>query len=149
MESAEEDSFAVPGAVEPGQEGDADTRGRVGTYAHTSFNVCTMVNNHNRSCQLVYDLLEKPEKFFDHVKRVTCSVASSVIFGHRGSSTDSFWATVGNIMSSKSNDFADNPQCVYTAMDQVSSIGISPLVMPMLSNFTDQSGYGAGVVPSY
>ena len=43
---------------------------------------------------MVYDLLETPEDFFNHVKRVTASVAAIVIFGHRAPTPDSFWTTV-------------------------------------------------------
>ncbi|KAL5388329.1 hypothetical protein PMIN02_007761 [Paraphaeosphaeria minitans] len=52
--------------------------------------------------QLMHDLLNAPEDFFNHVKRVTASVASIVIFGFRAPTPDSFWAT-----------------CVYDAIDQI------------------------------
>ncbi|OAG03879.1 cytochrome P450 oxidoreductase-like protein [Paraphaeosphaeria sporulosa] len=46
--------------------------------------------------QLMHDLLNTPEDFFNHVKRVTASVASIVIFGFRAPTPDSFWATVSS-----------------------------------------------------
>lgn len=42
----------------------------------------------------MYDILDSPGDFFNHVKRVTASVASIVIFGFRAPTPDSFWATV-------------------------------------------------------
>ena len=47
-----------------------------------------------RTCQLMHDLLETPERFFDHIKRVTASTAAIVIFGHRAPTLDSFWNKV-------------------------------------------------------
>jgi len=40
------------------------------------------------------DLLENPEGFYDYVRRYTASVASSLVFGHRGPTFKSFWAHV-------------------------------------------------------
>ena len=45
-------------------------------------------------CQLAYDLLETPDQFFHHIKRVTASVAAIVIFGFRAPTVHSFWTTV-------------------------------------------------------
>lgn len=41
---------------------------------------------------LMNDLLDDPEGFFDHIRRYTASVISSIVFGQRGATFDSFWA---------------------------------------------------------
>lgn len=48
----------------------------------------------------MYDLLQAPEDFFNHIKRVTASVASIIIFGFRAPTADSSWATVNHSYSS-------------------------------------------------
>ncbi|KAI9836035.1 MAG: hypothetical protein M1819_001646 [Sarea resinae] len=50
---------------------------------------------------LMNDLLDSPDKFFNHIRRYTASVASVIAFGHRGPTFESFWG-----------------HCVYTVMDQ-------------------------------
>ncbi|GME65473.1 cytochrome p450 [Neofusicoccum parvum] len=40
---------------------------------------------------LLHDLLRTPNKFFDHIKRSTGSVANIIIWGHRGATYESFW----------------------------------------------------------
>ncbi|CAO2651395.1 Nn.00g039650.m01.CDS01 [Neocucurbitaria sp. VM-36] len=55
-------------------------------------------------CQLINDLLITPDDFFKHIKRTTASVASIVLFGHRGPTFDDFWASA-----------------VYRAMEHVNS----------------------------
>jgi hypothetical protein len=47
-----------------------------------------------RLFQLAYDLLETPDDFFLHVKRLTAGIASIVVFGFRAATVDSYWATV-------------------------------------------------------
>lgn len=42
----------------------------------------------------MHDLLQTPEEFFGHIRRVTASVASIIIFGFRAPTVDNFWATV-------------------------------------------------------
>lgn len=40
------------------------------------------------------DLLQSPEGFFDHIRRYTASVATTLVYGQRGATFDSFWAHV-------------------------------------------------------
>jgi hypothetical protein len=71
----------------------------------------------------VYDLLETPEDFFNHVKRVTASVAAIVIFGHRAATPDSFWTTVCfQDFLLPGNRITNIQQCVYDAMGMVSPV---------------------------
>ncbi|EOD47128.1 putative cytochrome p450 protein [Neofusicoccum parvum UCRNP2] len=44
-----------------------------------------------RMAILLHDLLRTPDKFFDHIKRSTGSVANIIIWGHRGATYESFW----------------------------------------------------------
>ena len=44
----------------------------------------------------MYDLLETPDQFFHHVKRVAASIAAIVIFGFRAPTVSSYWMTVGS-----------------------------------------------------
>ncbi|KAF1843820.1 cytochrome P450 2D18 [Cucurbitaria berberidis CBS 394.84] len=46
------------------------------------------------TCQLVHDLLETPDQFFAHIKRVTASIAAIAIFGFRAPTVDSHWTTI-------------------------------------------------------
>ena len=50
----------------------------------------------NRGIVLMNDLLVEPEGFFNHIRRYTASVASTLVYGQRGSTFDSFWAHVSN-----------------------------------------------------
>ncbi|GME35082.1 cytochrome p450 [Neofusicoccum parvum] len=40
---------------------------------------------------MLHDLVKSPEKFSEHVKRTTISVANMIIWGHRGPTFDNFW----------------------------------------------------------
>ncbi|GME29194.1 putative cytochrome P450 oxidoreductase [Neofusicoccum parvum] len=44
---------------------------------------------------LMNDLLESPEGFFNHIRRYTASVITSLTYGQRAPTFDSFWAYVG------------------------------------------------------
>ncbi|KAF2499912.1 putative cytochrome P450 oxidoreductase [Lophium mytilinum] len=43
--------------------------------------------------QLMFDFLEKPEDFYKHLRRVTSSIACTLVFGQRGATYDSFWGS--------------------------------------------------------
>ncbi|KAF2652642.1 cytochrome P450 2D18 [Lophiostoma macrostomum CBS 122681] len=45
-------------------------------------------------CKLTFDLLETPERFFEHIKRVTASTASTIIYGHRAKSCEDYWCSI-------------------------------------------------------
>ena len=40
------------------------------------------------------NLLDSPEGFYDHIRRYTASVASSLTYGYRAATIASFWAYV-------------------------------------------------------
>lgn len=44
------------------------------------------------AAMLMSDLLIDPKGFYNHVRRYTASVASVLVFGHRGPTFESFWA---------------------------------------------------------
>lgn len=44
------------------------------------------------------DLLDDPIGFYEHIKRYTASVATTVVYGYRASTADSFWGRVCSIM---------------------------------------------------
>ncbi|KAF1976357.1 cytochrome P450 2D18 [Bimuria novae-zelandiae CBS 107.79] len=73
-----------------------------------------MVIQEAETSQLMFDLLKTPEDFFGHVKRVTSSVASIVIFGFRAPTVDSWWAT-----------------CVYEAIDQINLASTPGTYLPI------------------
>jgi hypothetical protein len=50
-----------------------------------------------RATVLMTDLLGTPDGFFNHVRRYTASVVTSVTYGFRGATFESFWAHVGVI----------------------------------------------------
>ncbi|KAJ0413479.1 cytochrome P450 [Aspergillus carlsbadensis] len=49
--------------------------------------------------QLVYDIVNTPDDFYRHLRRVTASIACTFIYGQRGATYESFWG-----------------HCVYTAL---------------------------------
>lgn len=51
-------------------------------------------DSHPRSVVLLADILNNPEGYYKHIKRTTSSVASAVVWGHRGPTMASFWAHV-------------------------------------------------------
>ncbi|OAG35989.1 hypothetical protein AYO21_09849 [Fonsecaea monophora] len=51
---------------------------------------------------LLNDLIQKPEDFYNHMKRLTSSIACILVFGHRALSYEDFWG-----------------HCVYDALDKV------------------------------
>lgn len=64
-------------------------------------------------------LLKSPEGFFNHIKRYTASVATSITYGVRGATYDSFWANVSLSTQDK------NGQLVHSAQltsDRVSTM---------------------------
>jgi hypothetical protein len=40
------------------------------------------------------DLLDSPEGFYDHIRRYTASVATSLTYGYRAATFQSFWGHV-------------------------------------------------------
>jgi hypothetical protein len=43
---------------------------------------------------MLHDLVQKPEGFYNHIRRVTASIACVLIFGQRGATYESFWGHV-------------------------------------------------------
>ncbi|KAL1900977.1 hypothetical protein Sste5346_002040 [Sporothrix stenoceras] len=66
---------------------------------------------------LLRDLLDRPEAFYNHVRRTTCSVACAMVFGQRGASYESFFG-----------------HCVYDAMDSYSE-SLEPGANPPVDQF--------------
>ena len=50
-----------------------------------------------RATVLMNNLLDRPDNFYDEIRRYTASVAAVLSFGHRGATFESFWAHVGQI----------------------------------------------------
>jgi hypothetical protein len=48
----------------------------------------------SRITQLMFDFLDDPDHFYEHVRRVTSSIACTFVYGHRASTYDSFWGRV-------------------------------------------------------
>lgn len=69
------------------------------------------------SVVLLADILDCPEGYYNHIKRTTASVASAVVFGHRGPTMDNFWA-----------------HAVYDAMDNYSA-ALEPGANPPVDEF--------------
>jgi hypothetical protein len=44
------------------------------------------------------NLLDNPDNFYHEVRRYTASVAAVLVFGHRGPTSDSFWARVSQTL---------------------------------------------------
>jgi hypothetical protein len=40
------------------------------------------------------DLVKTPDEFYHHIMRTTCSIACSMVWGHRGATFDSFFGRV-------------------------------------------------------
>ena len=53
-----------------------------------------IADSRTRSVVLLTDILNNPEGYYSHIKRTTSSVASAVVWGHRGPTMGSFWAHV-------------------------------------------------------
>ena len=68
------------------------------------------------------DLLESPEGFYDHVRRYTASVASSLTYGYRAATFGSFWA-----------------YGVYDVMGKVNRLAV---ISGQFSQFTVDGGHG-------
>ncbi|KIX97095.1 uncharacterized protein Z520_07209 [Fonsecaea multimorphosa CBS 102226] len=84
---------------------------------------------HAESVVLLSDLLNNPEGYYSHIKRMTASVASTVVFGHRGPDANNFWA-----------------HAVYDAMDNYNAsleVGANPPVdeFPFLRYIPDSMAY--------
>ncbi|KAL4810589.1 cytochrome P450 [Aspergillus unguis] len=66
---------------------------------------------------LMRDLLQTPDDFYHHVMRTTCSIACSMVWGHRGATFQSFFG-----------------RCVYDAMDSYSE-SLEPGANPPVDEF--------------
>jgi hypothetical protein len=51
-----------------------------------------------RATVLMNDLLETPEDFFNHISRYTASVATTLVYGFRAATFQSFWGHVSQII---------------------------------------------------
>lgn len=60
----------------------------------------TDYDTYYRATLLMNNLLDSPDAFFDHIRRFTASVASTLVYGQRASTIDSFWAHVSVIIQS-------------------------------------------------
>jgi cytochrome P450 len=49
--------------------------------------------------QLMLDLLEKPDDFRSSVQRVSASLASTILYGHRAPTWENFWASVSIVQN--------------------------------------------------
>jgi cytochrome P450 len=49
--------------------------------------------------QMMLDLLENPNEFRSSVQRMFASLASTILYGHRASTWESFWAFVSSVQS--------------------------------------------------
>jgi len=66
---------------------------------------------------LMHDLVHKPEDFYNHMRRVTASIACILVFGNRGATYESFWG-----------------HCVYDALDKF-GIALEPGANPPVDEF--------------
>jgi hypothetical protein len=66
----------------------------------------------HRSVVLLSDILNKPEGYYTHIKRTTSSVASAVVFGHRGPIIDNFWARVSSMNQNYQTQLTANIGCL-------------------------------------
>ncbi|KAI1613904.1 cytochrome P450 [Exophiala viscosa] len=69
------------------------------------------------SVVLLADILNNPDGYYNHIRRTTSSVASAVVWGHRGPTMKSFWA-----------------HAVYDAMDNYSA-ALEPSANPPVDEF--------------
>ncbi|KAH0830804.1 hypothetical protein AYO21_10035 [Fonsecaea monophora] len=69
------------------------------------------------SVVLLANMLDRPEGYYTHIKRTTSSVASAVVWGHRGPTMENFWA-----------------RAVYDAMDNYSA-SLEPGANPPVDEF--------------
>lgn len=60
-----------------------------------------MLLTYPRITQLMFDFLEDPDNFYQHVRRVTASIACTFVFGHRAPVADCFWGNVRAITNNK------------------------------------------------
>jgi len=74
-----------------------------------------------RITQLMYDFLETPDDFYKHLRRVTASIACTLVFGQRGATYDTFWGHVSIDSKLLENSPNDGTQCVYDALKMVGS----------------------------
>lgn len=56
-----------------------------------------MLMRNFRATLLMNDLLQTPEDFFDHICRYTASVATSLTYGFRAPTFNSFWGHVSPV----------------------------------------------------
>lgn len=62
------------------------------------------------------DLLNHPEGFFDNIRRYTASVATTLVYGQRGATFDSFWAHVSRLPRVRKDKGLMEIQGVYDVM---------------------------------
>lgn len=68
------------------------------------------------------DLLKSPDDFYHHIMRTTCSIACSMVWGHRGATYDSFFGHVSDLVPLPWVQLTVFfSQCVYDAMESVST----------------------------
>ena len=101
-----------------------------------------------RAYVLLSDIARDPANYYRSIQRITASVASAVVWGHRGPTPDDFWARV-SLLHLKSNYIVFNQgplQAVYDAMDNYSvslEMGVNPPVdeFPFLKYIPDRLAY--------
>lgn len=98
-----------------------------------------------RAYVLLSDIARDPANYYRSIQRITASVASAVVWGHRGPSPDDFWARVSLLhVISNHTVFDHGPlQAVYDAMDNYSvslEMGANPPVdeFPFLKYIPDR-----------
>ncbi|KAL2855262.1 cytochrome P450 [Aspergillus pseudodeflectus] len=57
--------------------------------------------------QLVYDIMNTPDDFYRHLRRVTASIACTFIYGQRGATYESFWGHFGEALEPGANPPVD------------------------------------------
>jgi hypothetical protein len=70
----------------------------------------------SRITQLVYDMMNTPDDFYRHLRRVTASIACTFIYGQRGATYESFWGHVSLTITNK----GESPKELDQANDNIS-----------------------------
>ena len=112
----------------------------------TSARICSLENADLviRAYVLLSDIARDPANYYKSIQRITASVASAVVWGHRGPTSDDFWARVSLLPDISNHTVFDQapPQAVYDAMDNYSvslEMGANPPVdeFPFLKYIPD------------
>jgi hypothetical protein len=78
-----------------------------------------LINAVFRATVLMNNLLDHPENFYNEIRRYTASVASVLVFGHRGPTFESFWAHVWKFPDIFVDIRANMTKGVYDVMSKV------------------------------